>query len=223
MIKLPKMPSLKLNNRRALITGAYGGLGLGCSAVLADAGAHVVVSGPNEKKLKSLVETIKKNGGSAEHLELDISNVKDTQNKINQMDYFDILVNCAGIAIHSHSLKTKEDEFDEVTNINLKGAYFITQAVAKKLIKCKKPGSLFNISSQLGQVGGLERAVYSASKHAVEGFTKSMAIELGKYNIRVNTICPTFILTNLTKSSYEDKNIKKWIDYKIKLNRIGKV
>ena len=77
MIKLPKMPSLKLNNRRALITGAYGGLGLGCSAVLADAGAHVVVSGPNEKKLKSLVETIKKNGGSAEYLVLDISNVKD--------------------------------------------------------------------------------------------------------------------------------------------------
>ena len=223
MIKLPKMPSLKLNNRRALITGAYGGLGLGCSAVLADAGAHVVVSGPNEKKLKSLVETIEKNGGSAEHLELDISNVKDTQNKIDQMDYFDILVNSAGIARHSNSLKTKEHEFDEVTNINFKGAYFISQTVAKKLIKCKKPGSLINISSQMGQVGGLERAAYSASKHAVEGFTKSMAIELGKYNIRVNTICPTFILTNLTKSSYEDKNIKKWIDYKIKLNRIGKV
>ena len=83
----------------------------------------------------------------------------------------------------SNSLKTKEHEFDEVTNINFKGAYFITQAVAKKLIKCKKPGSLINISSQMGQVGGLERAVYSASKHAVEGFTKSMAIELGKYNI----------------------------------------
>ena len=75
----------------------------------------------------------------------------------------------------------------------------------------------------MGQVGGLERAVYSASKHAVEGFTKSMAIELGKYNIRVNTICPTFILTNLTKNSYENKVIKKWIDNKIKLNRIGKV
>ena len=193
MMKLPKMPSLKLNNRRALITGAYGGLGLGCSTVLADAGAHVVVSGPNEKKLKSLVETIEKNGGSAEHLELDISNVKDTQNKIDQMDYFDILVNSAGIARHSNSLKTKENEFDEVTNINFKGAYFITQAVAKKLIKCKKPGSLINISSQMGQVGGLERAVYSASKHAVEGFTKSMAIELGKYNIRVNTICLSLI------------------------------
>ena len=139
------------------------------------------------------------------------------------MDYFDILVNSAGLARHSTSLKTKEDEFDEVTNINFKGAYFITQAVAKKLIKCKKPGSLINISSQMGQVGGLERAVYSASKHAVEGFTKSMAIELGKYNIRVNTICPTFILTNLTKNSYENKVIKKWIDNKIKLNRIGKV
>ena len=88
---------------------------------------------------------------------------------------------------------------------------------------CAFCSSLINISSQMGQVGGLERAAYSASKHAVEGFTKSMAIELGKYNIRVNTICPTFILTNLTKSSYEDKNIKKWIDNKIKLNRIGKV
>ena len=168
MIKLPKMPSLKLNNRRALITGAYGGLGLGCSAVLADAGAHVVVSGPNEKKIKKFSGNDKKKWRtinlSAEYLVLDISNVKDTQNKIDQMDYFDILVNSAGIARHSNSLKTKEDEFDEVTNINLKGAYFITQAVAKKLIKYKKPGSLINISSQMGQVGGLERAVYSASK-----------------------------------------------------------
>ena len=108
-------------------------------------------------------------------------------------------------------------------DINTKSAYFLTQAVAKGLIKNNKPGSLINISSQMGHVGGIDRAVYSASKHAMEGFTKSMAIEFGKYKIRVNTICPTFIKSNLTSKSLKDEKIRKWINSNIKLNRLAEV
>ena len=108
-------------------------------------------------------------------------------------------------------------------NTNLRGAYFLTQAVAKNLILEKKKGSLINISSQMGLVGGQERAVYCASKHAVEGFTKAMAIEFGNHNIRVNTICPTFILTDMTKKTFEVPEKRKWIEEKIKIGRIGKV
>ena len=108
-------------------------------------------------------------------------------------------------------------------NINTKSAYFLTQAVAKGLIKNNKPGSLINISSQMGHVGGIDRAIYSASKHAVEGFTKSMAIEFGKHKIRVNTICPTFIKSNLTSKSFKDEKIRKWINSNIKLNRLAEV
>ena len=99
----------------------------------------------------------------------------------------------------------------------------MTAAVAKKLAKFKKPGSLINISSQMGLVGGQERSVYSASKHAIEGFTKSMAIEFGPSNIRINTICPTFILTDLTKPTFDDPKKRAWIEEKIKLGRVGKV
>ncbi len=99
----------------------------------------------------------------------------------------------------------------------------MTQAVAKGLIQNKKPGSLINISSQMGHVGGVDRAVYSASKHAVEGFTKAMAIEWGQYNIRVNTICPTFIRTPLTQSTFNNPKQRSWIEEKIKLGRVGEV
>ena len=126
-------------------------------------------------------------------------------------------------AKHSASIDTLFHDFDVVINTNLRGAYFLTQAVAKNLILEKKKGSLINISSQMGLVGGQERAVYCASKHAVEGFTKAMAIEFGNHNIRVNTICPTFILTDMTKKTFEVPEKRKWIEEKIKIGRIGKV
>ena len=124
---------------------------------------------------------------------------------------------------HTPSLETSAEDFDEVMDVNLRGAYFLTQTVAKALIKAKKPGSLINISSQMGHVGGVDRAVYAASKHAVEGFTKAMAIEWGSHEIRVNTICPTFIRTPLTQSTFDNPDRKKWIEDKIKLGRVGEV
>ncbi|MCL4134280.1 UNVERIFIED_CONTAM: hypothetical protein GTU68_026549 [Idotea baltica] len=110
-----------------------------------------------------------------------------------------------------------------VSDVNIKGAYFLTQAVAKGLIDAGKPGSLINISSQMAHVGGIDRAVYCATKHAVEGFTKSMAIEWGKLGIRVNTICPTFIRTPLTAPTFDDPEKIAWVMSKIKLDRVGEI
>ena len=223
MIELPKTPSMSLNGRKALITGASSGIGLGCAVALAEAGAHVCLSARNSKNLNKVVETIQAKGFNAEAITLDVSDVKASQEVILTNGPFDVLVNSAGLAHHTPSKDTNEEDFDEVMNVNLRGAYFLTQAVAKSLIQNKKPGSLINISSQMGHVGGIDRAVYSASKHAVEGFTKAMAIEWGPYNIRVNTICPTFIRTPLTQSTLDSPKHRSWIEAKIKLGRVGKV
>ena len=223
MIELPETPSKSLNGRKAIITGASSGIGLGCAVALAEAGAHVCLSARNSKNLNKVVEAIQAKGLNAEAIALDVSDVKASKEVILTNGPFDVLVNSAGSAHHTPSKDTNEEDFDDVMNVNLRGAYFLTQAVAKGLIANKKPGSLINISSQMGHVGGIDRAVYSASKHAVEGFTKAMSIEWGPYNIRVNTICPTFIRTPLTQSTLNNPKHRSWIEEKIKLSRVGEV
>ena len=223
MIDLPKTPSLRLDGLRALVTGASSGIGLGCAVALAEAGADVVLASRNIKALSEAAEAIIMKGFSAETLQLDISDLVSIDNVLKEQKPFDVLVNSAGLGRHTPSLETSSKDFDEVMDVNLKGAYFLTQSIAKALIKAKKPGSLINISSQMGHVGGVDRAVYAASKHAVEGFTKAMAIEWGRHQIRVNTICPTFIRTPLTQSTFDNPDRKKWIEDKIKLGRVGEV
>lgn len=222
-MKLPTTPSFRLDNKTALITGASSGIGLGCAVALAEAGAHVVVSARSSDKLNAVVDTIKAKGLSAEAMVMDVADTNLVQEIIDSKGPFDILVNSAGLGRHSPSKDTSIEDFDAVMNVNLRGAYFVTQAVANGLINAKKTGSLINISSQMGHVGGIDRAVYSASKHAVEGFTKAMAIEWGPHQIRVNTICPTFIRTPLTQSTFDNPDRKEWIESKIKIGRIGEV
>ena len=223
MIDLPKTPSLRVDGLRALVTGASSGIGLGCAVALAEAGADVVLASRNIKALSEAAEAIIMKGFSAETLQLDISDLVSINTVLKDQKPFDVLVNSAGLGRHTPSLETSAEDFDEVMDVNLKGAYFLTQSIAKALIKAKKPGSLINISSQMGHVGGVDRAVYAASKHAVEGFTKAMAIEWGRHQIRVNTICPTFIRTPLTQSTFDNPERKKWIEEKIKLRRVGEV
>ena len=223
MIELPMTPSFKLDGFRALVTGASSGIGLGCAVALAEAGADVVLASRNIKALNEAAEAIIMKGFSAETLQLDISDLVSIDTVLKDQKPFDVLVNSAGMGRHTPSLETSAEDFDEVMDVNLKGAYFLTQSIAKALIKAKKPGSLINISSQMGHVGGVDRAVYAASKHAVEGFTKAMAIEWGRHQIRVNTICPTFIRTPLTQSTFDNPERKKWIEEKIKLGRVGEV
>ena len=222
-MQLPKMPSFSLKGRTALIVGASSGIGTACAVALAEHGAKVTLAARRKDKLEILAHQMEKKEFEVKIIELDINDITKTSDTISKLETFDILVNSAGIAKHSASLDTVLHDFDVVMNTNLRGAYFLTQAVAKKLILARKKGSLINISSQMGLVGGQERAVYCASKHAVEGFTKAMAIEFGNHNIRVNTICPTFILTDMTKKTFEVPEKRKWIEEKIKIGRIGKV
>lgn len=220
---LPQTPTFSLANKNALVVGASSGIGLACAVALADYGAKVTLAARRTKNIKELAEKLNDKGCDASILDLDISNLENIERNLLSKGPYDVLVNSAGIAKHSLSKNTKVSDFDEVLNVNLKGAFFLTRSVANQLLKDKKSGSLINISSQMGIVGGLERSVYCASKHAVEGFTKAMAIEYGPYGIRINTICPTFILTDLTRPTFEDAKKRKWIEEKIKLGRVGKV
>ncbi len=223
MDRLPNTPSFKLDGQRALVTGASSGIGQGCAVALAEAGAHVVLAARGAERLNSTVTAMRERGYSCELLALDVADVEATQAAIASQEPFNVLVNSAGLAIHSPALDTQIADFDTVMNIKLRGAYFLTTAVAKGLKATGQSGSLINISSQMAHVGGVDRAVYCASKFAVEGFTKAMAIEWGSDGIRVNTICPTFIRTPLTEQTFDQPERVAWIKEKIKLGRTGEV
>jgi len=220
---LPTTPSFRLEGKRALVAGASSGIGLACAVALGEAGAEVTVAARRAGALEDLVTQMRDAGMVAQPLVLDAADVPATQAAIAENGPFDIFVNSAGLARHTPAEETSEADFDAVSAVNIKGAYFLTQAVAKGLIAAGKSGSLINISSQMAHVGGMDRAVYAATKHAVEGFTKSMAIEWGKKGIRVNTICPTFIVTPLTKQTFDRPERRAWVEDKIKLGRIGEV
>ena len=223
MIQLPELPSFRVEGRRALVTGASSGLGLGAAAALAEIGAEVVMAARGGDRLAEAVDAIQAAGGRAEVLLLDVADIPAMAAAVDRHGPFDILVNSAGIARHGPALEVVPESFDEVMGVNLRGAYFLTAAVARGLVAAGRPGSLINLSSQMGLVGGADRAVYCASKHAVEGFTKAMAIELGPHRIRVNTICPTFVRTPLTEPTFENPEQIRWIERMIKLGRVGEV
>jgi NAD(P)-dependent dehydrogenase (short-subunit alcohol dehydrogenase family) len=220
---LPRTPSFRLDGRRALVTGGSSGIGLGCAVALAQQGARVTLAARSAEKLREAVTAIRAEGLDAEALPLDVGDVEATRAAVAAHGPFDVLVNSAGTARHSPAKDTTPEDFDAAADLNIRGAYFVTQAVANGLIAAGRPGSLINVSSQMGHVGGVDRAVYCATKHAVEGFTKAMAIEWGRHGIRVNTVCPTFIRTPLTESTFADPERRRWLEEKIKLGRVGRV
>ena len=222
-MKLPSSPNFSLDGKKAFVTGASSGIGLGACVALANYGASVLASARSEDKLNKLEQEAKNKNLSINTKKLDVSDNMSVRNAIQENGPFDIFVNSAGIAKHNSLYDASIEEYDEVMNINTKSAYFCTKEIAKQMIDNQINGSIINISSQMGHVGGLDRSVYCASKFAVEGFTKAMAIELGKYSIRINTICPTFIRTPLTESTFEDQEKINWVKQKIKLNRVGEV
>ena len=223
MTSLPRTPSFRLDGKTALVVGASSGIGLGAAVALAEAGALVTLAARSADKLADAVEAIRSEGFHAEALELDIQDVETVETVVAKAGPFDVLVNSAGLARNGPAVETTIADFDAAFGTNVRGAYFLTRAVAKGLIAANRPGSLINITSQMAQVGGIDRAVYSATKHAVEGFSKSVAIEWGPRGIRVNTICPTFIRTPLTEQTFAQPERIQWITEKIKLGRVGAV
>ncbi len=222
-MEFPSTPRFDLSGKRALVAGASSGIGLACAVALAEHGAQVTLAARSIDTLHVIAGEMTARGWQADVLELDVAGIAGTRAAVAETGPFDILVNSAGLARHTPALDTVEGDFDAVADLNIKGAYFLTQTVAQGLIDAGKPGSLINISSQMAHVGGIDRAVYCASKHAVEGFTKAMAIEWGQAGIRANTICPTFILTPLTQPTFDNPDRAAWIMDKIKLGRPGKV
>ncbi len=219
---LPRTPSFRLEGKRALVTGASRGIGLACATALAEAGAEVTLSARSIEPLESLASEIKLIGGTARAVALDVGDVEAIKRVVADEGPFDILCNSAGMGRHGAALEASVEAFDEVTNLNLKGAYFLAREVARGMI-ARGGGSIIQISSQMGHVGGVDRSVYCATKHGVEGMTKAMAIEWGPSGVRVNTVGPTFIRTALTESTFADPARRAWIEEKIKLGRIGEV
>jgi NAD(P)-dependent dehydrogenase (short-subunit alcohol dehydrogenase family) len=222
-MNLPRTPSFRLDGRSALVTGASSGIGLGAAAALAEAGAEVTLVARRMAELVEVQNAIRSAGGCAEVLALDITDLAATAAALATAGPFDVLVNSAGLARHAPALDTTPEDYDVAMGLNLRAAYFLTREVARGLIAVGKPGSLINVSSQMGHVGGPDRAVYCANKHALEGMTKAMALEWGGHGIRVNTLCPTFIRTPLAEQTLQNPERRAWILSKIKLGRVGEV
>jgi NAD(P)-dependent dehydrogenase (short-subunit alcohol dehydrogenase family) len=220
---LPTIPSSRLDGRRALVTGASRGLGLAMAAALAEAGAHVTLAARGGGEVEAVAEAIRQRGDSAEALTLDVTDTARVTEELATREPFQILVNNAGANRPAELLEITEEDYDAVTDLNVRAAVFVTKAVAKGLIDAELPGSIINISSQMGHVGGPKRTVYCATKFAIEGATKALAWELGPHGIRVNTICPTFIETPMTAGMLEEDGFLDFITSKIALGRVGRV
>ena len=220
---LPKTPSFQLDGKRALVTGASRGLGRACAAGLAEAGAHVVLAARGGDALARVAGEIEAAGGSAETLPLDIADVERAAAALAALGPVDILVNNAGGNRPAALLDVTVDDFDAVMGINVRGAYFCAQAVARQMVAAKRGGVILNMSSQMGHVGGPRRTVYCASKHAIEGMTKAMAMDLAPHDIRVNAIAPTFISTPMTRPFLDNPAFREDTLKRIALGRLGEL
>lgn len=222
MTDLPTTPSLRLDGRRALVTGASSGIGQGCAVALAEAGAHVVCIARGAARLDATVTAMQARGLSCEALECDVTDLTGLAAALDG-PAFDVVVNAAGMNRPKPALDITPEDYDAVLGVNLRAAYFLSTYAARAMIGAGKGGSIIHISSQMGHVGGLDRSVYCASKFGLEGMVKAMAIEWGGDGIRVNTVAPTFIRTPLTEATFDDPERRAWVESKIKLGRVGKV
>lgn len=216
-----RTPSMSLIGKRALVTGSSKGIGLAAAYALAEAGASVTVVARSRADVDAAVFGIVNAGFKAEGVVVDVTDQSAVGRWLEGSPSFDILVNNAGTNRPDDFVNTSVEDFTAVFDINVKAAFFVTQGVVRKLLAEEKPGSIINVSSQMGHVGASRRTVYCASKHAIEGLTKALAAELGSAGIRVNTICPTFIETPMTKPFLADPDFRQFVLSKIKVGRLG--
>jgi NAD(P)-dependent dehydrogenase (short-subunit alcohol dehydrogenase family) len=221
--KLPTTPSFRLDGKRALVTGAGRGIGLAAAAALADAGADVTLVARTKNEIEEAASEICNRGGKASASALDVTDIDAVRAFVAKAEPFDILVNNAGSNRPALMVDVTVEDFDAIFKLNVRSAYFVAQAVVKRLVEAKQPGSIIHMSSQMGHVGGPRRTVYCATKAAIEGLTKAMGVELGPHGIRVNSLAPTFIETPMTRPFFADENFKRSVLDKIKLGRLGQV
>jgi NAD(P)-dependent dehydrogenase (short-subunit alcohol dehydrogenase family) len=222
-IDLAPTPSFRLDGKRALVTGGGRGIGLAAASALAAAGAHVTLAARTASEIEAASAAIRTRGEKAEPLITDVTDLAEVRSAIAQAEPFDVLVNNAGTNRPAYLMDVTIEDFDFIFGLNVRAAFFVAQAVARRLIEAKRPGSIINISSQMGHVGAARRTVYCASKHAMEGFTKAMAIELAPHNIRVNSLGPTFLETPMTRPFFQNEAFRNEVLSKIKFGRLGQL
>jgi NAD(P)-dependent dehydrogenase (short-subunit alcohol dehydrogenase family) len=222
-VELASTPSFRLDGKRALVTGGGRGIGLAAASALAEAGAHVTLVARTKSEIEDAAAAIRARGDQADALVLDVTDLDSVRDAIMAAEPFDILVNNAGTNRPKLLMEVTVEDYDVIMSLNVRAAFFMAQAVARRLFAAKRPGSIINISSQMGHVGAARRTVYCASKHAMEGFTKAMAVELAPHNIRVNSLGPTFLETPMTRPFFENKAFRDEVLSKIKLGRLGQL
>ncbi len=217
------MQSFRLDGKRALITGGGQGIGLAAAEALAELGAAVTLVARTRDDLEKAVAGIKEKGGTADYFVHDVIDIDGMASEIGEREPFHILFNNAGLNRINAFVDVKVEDFDYVFGLNVRSAFFVAQAMARKLVAAKEPGSIINVSSQMGLVGATERSVYCASKWAIEGMTRAMALDLAPHGIRVNTICPTFVATPMANKFLSRPEFRSFVESKIKLGRVGTV
>ncbi len=216
-----------LKNKYALVTGAGKGLGKACAVALAEAGSNLIIISRTQKDLSTVSKLIKKFKVKCKAYVCDVTNYQEVKDIINAQNRIDILVNNAGTNIPEHFLKVKTENMEHLVKINTVAAFNVAQLTSLKMLKTKNRkkigGSIINMSSQMGHISGPKRSVYSMNKFGLEGLTKGMALELAPFNIRVNTVCPTFVVTPMTKKFLKDKKFKKNMLDNIALGRFAEL
>lgn len=222
-MRLPVTPSFRLEGKRALVTGAGRGIGRGITAALARAGATVTLVARTRAEIEGTAALLRTEGHQADAAVLDVSDLDAVDAFFRSRPAFQVLVNNAGTNRPRPMMEVSEEDFDAVVGLNLKSAFFVSQAVVRCMIEEKCGGSLIHMGSQMGHVGGSGRSVYCASKWGLEGMSKAFALDLAPFSIRSNVIAPTFIETPLTAPFFEDEAFRTSVLSKIKIARLGTV
>jgi NAD(P)-dependent dehydrogenase (short-subunit alcohol dehydrogenase family) len=222
--RIPTTPSFRLDGKRALVTGASRGLGRAIAIAFAEAGAEVVLAARAKDEMDATVAAIAGRGlPKAVAVALDVTDRAAVRRVVAEHGPFDLLLNNAGTNIREPFLELNDASVDALLDLNIRAAVTVAHAVAQGMVAGGKGGAIINLSSVNGHVAGVNRSIYTATKHALEGLTKAMAVELGPHGIRVNAICPTFIETPLTVGLLSDEKTMARSLRAIPLGRIGQV